>query len=61
MSRFTNKNLLSILFVIAVVLCGIKSTAQSTEFGVRATENYYVLDRTNVKTYSAYLGFSIMF
>jgi opacity protein-like surface antigen len=26
-----------------------------------ATENYYVLERTNVKTYSAYLGFSIMF
>jgi len=26
-----------------------------------ATENYYVLDRTNVKTYSAYLGFSILF
>ena len=26
-----------------------------------ATENYYVLDRTNVKTYSAYLGLSILF
>jgi len=25
------------------------------------TDNYYVLDRTNVKTYSGYLGFSILF
>ena len=36
MSRFTNKNILSILFAIGMVMCGIKSTAQSTEFGVRA-------------------------
>lgn len=35
MSRFTSKNILSILFAIGMIMCGIKSTAQSTEFGLR--------------------------
>ena len=36
MSRCNNKSLLSIFIAIVMIMCGIKSTAQSTEFGIRA-------------------------